>query len=184
MSSHFRARAAVAGLALVTLAACNKAPSTTAATTASTTTADAGATAPAAPAKAAFQPARAAGLTAGQIDPRVLPYLNSKPVVLAGMAGFKSHNCNGCHSNGGGGMGPSLMDATWIYGGRIEDIHATIVEGRPNGMPKWGGKIPDEDIWKIAAYVRSMSLPATLAAARNNTPSQDPAPVPNTVETE
>ena len=39
-------------------------------------------------------------------------------------------------------MGPSLMDDEWIYGDRLEQIHQTLVEGRPNGMPSWGGKIP------------------------------------------
>ena len=75
-------------------------------------------------------------------------------------------------------MGPSLMDNEWIYGGRLEQIHQTLVEGRPNGMPTWGGKIPDEQLWQISAYVRSMSLPETLAAQNGPTPSQSPAPVP------
>ena len=162
----------MAAVALVALAGCNKSPAADETTTTHTTT------------KTAFVPARDTKLAAGQVDPRVLPYLNSKPVVMEGKALYQAHNCNGCHSNGGGGMGPSLMDADWIYGGRVEDIHNTIVEGRPNGMPKWDGKIPDVDIWKISAYVRSMSLPETLAAAKNNTPSQDPAPVPASVETE
>jgi cytochrome c oxidase cbb3-type subunit 3 len=75
-------------------------------------------------------------------------------------------------------MGPPLMDGSWIYGGRLEQIHQTLVEGRPNGMPAWGGKIPDPQLWQLAAYVRSMSLPQTLAAETGNTPSQSPAPVP------
>ncbi len=66
------------------------------------------------------------------------------------------------------------MDDEWIYGGRLEQIHQTLVEGRPNGMPAWGGKIPDEQLWQIAAYVRSMSLPQTLAAQNGATPSQSP----------
>ena len=70
------------------------------------------------------------------------------------------------------------MDNEWIYGGRLEQIHQTLVEGRPNGMPTWGGKIPDEQLWQISAYVRSMSLPETLAAQNGPTPSQSPAPVP------
>ena len=174
MFSHSPARLApvAIGMALVALAACSKSPASDTTTTVSHQT------------KTKFVPVRAAGLAAGDVDPRVLPYLNSKAVVLEGKTLFQSHNCNGCHSNGGGGMAPALMDDEWIYGGRIEDIHATIVEGRPNGMPKWGGKIPDVDIWKIATYVRSMSLPATLAAIKDNTPSQDPAPVPASVETQ
>jgi hypothetical protein len=72
----------------------------------------------------------------------------------------------------------ALMDDEWIYGGRLEQIHQTLVEERPNGMPAWGGKIPDDQLWQMAAYVRSMSLPATLAAQNGPTPSQSPAPVP------
>jgi cytochrome c oxidase cbb3-type subunit 3 len=49
------------------------------------------------------------------------------------------------------------MDDQWIYGGEIEQIYLTIFQGRPNGMPAFGGKIPDQQIWQIAAYVRSMS---------------------------
>jgi cytochrome c oxidase cbb3-type subunit 3 len=71
---------------------------------------------------------------------------------------------------------------TWIYGGRLTQIQQSIVEGRPNGMPAWGGKIPDQQIWQIAAYVRSMSLPATLAAQTSHTPSQNPAPVPKSAD--
>jgi cytochrome c oxidase cbb3-type subunit 3 len=49
-------------------------------------------------------------------------------------------------------------------------------------MPAWGGKVPDAQLWEIAAYVRSMSLPQTLAAQTGNTPSQTPAPVPAAVD--
>ena len=38
-----------------------------------------------------------------------------------------------------------------------EQVFATIVEGRPNGMPSFGGKIPDYQVWQLVAYVRSMS---------------------------
>ena len=116
------------------------------------------------------------------VDPRALKYINNAEAVVTGMKLYKAYNCNGCHSNGGGGMGPSLMDGTWIYGSRLEQIHQTLVEGRPNGMPAWNGKIPDEQMWQIAAYVRSMSLPETLARQQGGTPSQNPAPLPASVE--
>jgi len=54
-------------------------------------------------------------------------------------------------------MGPPLMDQDWIYGSAPANIVATILEGRPNGMPSFRGKIPDNQVWEIAAYVRSMS---------------------------
>ncbi len=111
-------------------------------------------------------------------DPRSIPYYDNANAVNDGRRLFSQYNCAGCHSNGGGGMGPSLMDDEWIYGGRLEQIHQTLVEGRPNGMPSWGGKVPDAQLWELSAYVRSMSLPQTLAAQNGPTPSQTPAPVP------
>ena len=70
---------------------------------------------------------------------------------------FSQYNCTGCHANGGGGIGPALMDNKWIYGAEAPNIYATIVEGRPNGMPAFRGKISDYQVWEIAAYVRSLS---------------------------
>jgi cytochrome c oxidase cbb3-type subunit 3 len=49
------------------------------------------------------------------------------------------------------------MDDQWIYGSNPENIFETIAEGRPNGMPSFGGKIVPDQIWQIVAYVRSMS---------------------------
>jgi cytochrome c oxidase cbb3-type subunit 3 len=111
-------------------------------------------------------------------DPRAAQYYNNVEAVNTGKRLFSQYNCSGCHSNGGGGMGPDLMDGSWIYGSRLTQIHQTLVDGRPNGMPAWGGKIPDPQLWQLAAYVRSMSLPQTLAAETGNTPSQLPASVP------
>ena len=81
--------------------------------------------------------------------------------IAAGRQLYLAMNCVGCHSHGGGGMGPALIDDTWIYGGEIENIAATIREGRPNGMPAYRGFLPEEQIWQIAAFVRSM--PETAA---------------------
>jgi cytochrome c oxidase cbb3-type subunit 3 len=70
---------------------------------------------------------------------------------------FSAMNCVGCHAHGGGGMGPALMDSTWIYGNEPRQIFSTISEGRPNGMPAFGRRIPAYQIWMLVAYVRSMS---------------------------
>jgi cytochrome c oxidase cbb3-type subunit 3 len=70
---------------------------------------------------------------------------------------FKWFNCNGCHGNGGGSIGPALMDGQWRYGGSLEQIRASIEQGRPNGMPSFAGKIPSQQLWQLAAYVRSLS---------------------------
>jgi cytochrome c oxidase cbb3-type subunit 3 len=62
------------------------------------------------------------------------------------------------------------MDDVWIYGSEPANIYATIVEGRPNGMPSFGGHIPDEQVWQLVAYVRSMSglVPQDAAPSRND----------------
>jgi len=121
------------------------------------------------------------GHTMVTTDPRAAQYYDNAEAVNTGRRLFQQYNCSGCHSNGGGGMGPALMDGQWIYGGRLTQIHQTLVEGRPNGMPSWGGKIPDKQLWQIAAYVRSLSLPQTLSA-NGSTPSQNPAPVPRSAD--
>jgi cytochrome c oxidase cbb3-type subunit III len=122
------------------------------------------------------------GHTTYTIDPRAAKYYDNQNAVNIGKALFYSMNCSGCHTNGGGGMGPSLMDSQWIYGGRLEQIRQTIADGRPNGMPAWGARLSDADMWELAAYVRSMSLPATLAAQGSGNPSQSPAPVPRAAD--
>ena len=43
-------------------------------------------------------------------DPRAAAYYDNAEAVNAGKQLFKQYNCSGCHSNGGGGMGPALMD--------------------------------------------------------------------------
>jgi len=85
-------------------------------------------------------------------------------------------NCVGCHSHGGGGMGPALMDGKWRYGGRIDQIAASIYQGRPNGMPAWRYKLNEEQIWQLAAYVRSLSgqVPKDAVGARAETMSNTP----------
>jgi cytochrome c oxidase cbb3-type subunit 3 len=85
------------------------------------------------------------------------PYEENAFAVNQGKRLYRWYNCNGCHGMGGGGIGPALMDAKWKYGSEPGDIFATITQGRPGGMPSFGGHIPDDQVWQIVAYVRSMS---------------------------
>jgi mono/diheme cytochrome c family protein len=70
---------------------------------------------------------------------------------------YHHFNCSGCHFAGGGGIGPPLMDDEWIYGSSSRNIFYSIIEGRPQGMPAFGGRVPEEQLWRIVAYVRSLS---------------------------
>jgi cytochrome c oxidase cbb3-type subunit 3 len=85
------------------------------------------------------------------------PYEENAYGVSQGKTLYNGFNCSGCHSQGGGGMGPPLMDDKWLYGSEPENIFETIVQGRPNGMPAFGNKIVSDQVWQIVAYVRSMS---------------------------
>ena len=85
------------------------------------------------------------------------PYAYNAYAISQGKRLFDWYNCSGCHAHGGGDIGPPLIDDQWIYGASIEQIHASIVEGRPNGMPSFRAKIPDAQAWQLAAYVRAMA---------------------------
>jgi cytochrome c oxidase cbb3-type subunit 3 len=97
-------------------------------------------------------------------------YENNAYHLSQGKKYYAWFNCTGCHANGGGDIGPALMDDKWIYGGSIDNIVQSIREGRPNGMPSFRGRIPDDQIWEIAGYVRSMqrSVPQDAAPQRED----------------
>lgn len=83
---------------------------------------------------------------------------------------FEQFNCSGCHAHGGGDIGPALIDDKWIYGSNPENIFSTIIEGRPNGMPSFRGRIPDHQVWQLVAYIRSMGryVPKDAAPSRSD----------------
>jgi len=117
------------------------------------------------------------GTTPPPLDPRARLYDNNAPAIAEGQQLFTQMNCVGCHSHGGGGMGPALMDDEWRYGSRIDQIATTIAEGRRNGMPSWRGKLTDDQIWKLAAYVRSLSgLPSKDAVSSRSEGMSGPTP--------
>jgi cytochrome c oxidase cbb3-type subunit 3 len=113
----------------------------------------------------AFEAARSVPVRVGELQPGPKmqaakqldnPYEGNAYAVSRGQQLFEQYNCAGCHFHGGGGIGPALMDNEWIYGSSPANIYRSIAEGRPNGMPSWGGHIPDEQIWQLTTYVRAL----------------------------
>ena len=103
--------------------------------------------------------------------PRVLsPYQETAWGMAEGQRLYRSFNCVGCHANGGGAIGPALTDDKWIYGAAPQQIYSTLVEGRPNGMPAFGGRVTDQQVWQLVAYVQSLSgqVPQDAAPGRND----------------
>jgi cytochrome c oxidase cbb3-type subunit 3 len=88
------------------------------------------------------------------------PFDGDPTAAVDGRKLFVRFNCSGCHGGrGGGGMGPSLRDPEWIYGSSDASIHDSIAQGRAHGMPAWGTKLPDDYVWKLTAYVKSLGKP-------------------------
>jgi len=74
---------------------------------------------------------------------------------------FMENNCVSCHGGlAGGGMGPSLRDTVWKYGSSDSSIYNSIHDGRPMGMPVWGGTLSPTQIKTIIAYVRTIRTPS------------------------
>ena len=98
------------------------------------------------------------------------PYAGNAWGVAEGKRLFTFYNCVGCHANGGGGMGPPLMDERWVYGSDDASVFETITRGRPNGMPAFGARVPESQVWMLAAYVQSMSgrLPMDVLPGRSD----------------
>ncbi len=85
------------------------------------------------------------------------PFQDNRWAVGEGKRLYSWFNCAGCHSpGGGGGMGPPFIDADWRYGNAPHEVFASIVEGRPNGMPSFRDRMPAADTWKLVAYVRTL----------------------------
>lgn len=104
-------------------------------------------------------------------------YQESAYSVSEGQKLYEQYNCVGCHAHGGGGIGPALMDNSWIYGSEAGNIFTTIMQGRPNGMPSFRNRIPEYQAWEIAAYVRSMAglLPKGVSPNRPDHMAVKPA---------
>ncbi|KIC13899.1 cytochrome-c oxidase, cbb3-type subunit III [Leisingera sp. ANG-Vp] len=103
-------------------------------------------------------------LTAIAADPELNSY-----AVSAGDAVFKTW-CAQCHGSGAAGAKgyPNLLDDDWLWGGSVEDIHATVAHGirnedsddaRYSEMPAFGRDelLEREEISQVVNFVMSLS---------------------------
>lgn len=86
------------------------------------------------------------------------PYEGNQNATRTGGQLFIAYNCLDCHgAEGSGAMGPSFQDGRWHFGGSPGEVFESIYQGRPDGMPAWGGRITNDQIWMLTAYVRSLA---------------------------
>ena len=85
------------------------------------------------------------------------PFREDKRAAADGEKLFTAFNCDGCHALGAvGAVGPSLADGRWRYGGTDGAVFGSIHDGRPRGMPAFGGILPPDAIWKLVTYLESL----------------------------
>ncbi len=69
-----------------------------------------------------------------------------------------SRSCHG--KTGGGGMGPSLIDATWDHGGSDGEIFVAIQKGVGQRMEAWEDRVNEAETWNLVNYLRSIAAKA------------------------
>jgi mono/diheme cytochrome c family protein len=94
------------------------------------------------------------------------PVASSPASITAGAAAYKKY-CAFCHGADGKGNGPlapkdsmpsDLTDAMWTHGSTDGEIFTLITAGAGanSKMIAFKGKIPDQDIWHIVNFIRSL----------------------------
>jgi cytochrome c oxidase cbb3-type subunit 3 len=71
--------------------------------------------------------------------------------------------CLACHGPTGEGMAalgaPNLTDDTWLYGGTVEAVSASIANGRSGVMPAFGERLDDTQIKLLVALLTANTDP-------------------------
>ena len=89
------------------------------------------------------------------------PFAGDAAAIAFGKTIYEA-TCTGyCHTTATAnrvGRCPNLFDCEWKHGSSDGEIHHTMNEGVPNTeMVGFKGRLPDEMLWKITAYIRSAS---------------------------
>ena len=100
------------------------------------------------------------------------PVATSATSVTAGAAAYKKYCafCHGATAKGNGplapkdSMPPDLTDAKWDHGSTDGEIFTLIANGggATSKMIAFKGKMPEQDIWHIVNYLRSLGPKAAV----------------------
>lgn len=78
--------------------------------------------------------------------------------LFTGTCGAYCHRPSAPASSQAVSDAPSLFDCDWIHGGSDAQVFHTIKKGVDGTrMVSFDGAIPDDDIWRIIAYLRAAS---------------------------
>ncbi len=101
---------------------------------------------------------------ANNVNENTVTYLSDASALDAGKKIFVTA-CAACHAaDGGGTVGPNLVDEYWLHGGSIADIFKSIKYGWPEkGMKSWKDDYSPVQIAQLTSYIKSIkgTKPAT-----------------------
>jgi len=101
---------------------------------------------------------------ANNVNENTVTYLSDASALDAGKKIFVTA-CAACHAaDGGGTVGPNLVDEYWLHGGSISDVFKSIKYGWPEkGMKSWKDDYSPAQIAQLASYIKSLkgTKPAT-----------------------
>lgn len=115
-----------------------------------------------------------------EADPETILKFTNDNVAMAGMGSQFKARCAQCHAgDGGGNIGPNLLDDSYINVKTVADIYRVIKEGVvAKGMPAWGAQLSETQLVLMSAYVAQLrgKGPGSKAAEGNAIAPWPPAP--------
>jgi putative heme-binding domain-containing protein len=99
-----------------------------------------------------------------EIDNKKKQFIGDAKAIEAGRTLF-ANGCAACHGGEGqGGRGPNLREKVYWHPTDDETIYKTVEKGIPaGGMP--AANLPEDQIWQVVAFVRSLTAPAIESKA-------------------
>ena len=99
-----------------------------------------------------------AAQTPQQSDAVVNPLAGNAAAILAGRQLFNDF-CADCHGGGavGSDKGPALNTGTFKHGSDDAGVFRTIRDGVPRTEMDPNPNVPDQQIWQLVAYIRSLA---------------------------
>lgn len=94
-----------------------------------------------------------------------------------------AENCAACHGSAGLGDGdqapapmPNFADQKWMAQRSAQDFYSAIVQGVGENMPAFAENFSEQEVWAIAAYLRTLSFQGNAAAGLQgqNSPALPP----------
>jgi cytochrome c oxidase cbb3-type subunit III len=109
-----------------------------------------------------------ARLRAQAEPPATNPLAGNVDAIQAGMGLFRSR-CADCHGMDARGVRAPDLTQVWASGRTDAGLFRTLRRGVPGTeMPSVGPRTPDDEVWKILAYLKTIAAPTNTDAVTGN----------------